>query len=280
MAKKKKIPFAIAYDFDGTLAPGNMQEYDFIPKLGIKPKQFWAEAGKLAQAQHADPILVYMYLMLKKAQAKEVPVKKSDFVHFGTKIQFYEGVLSWFDRINAYAKSKDIELNHYVISSGLREMIIGTPIAPYFDKIYASGFLYDHNELAVWPALAINYTTKTQYLFRINKGSLEESDNTKINKFVAQEERPVPFSHMVFIGDGETDVPSMRLVKAQGGHAIAVYPKNDHKGRKKTAERLVDEGRVHLAVAADYEAGQALEIAVKAMMDKVVADHVIHTISA
>lgn len=279
MSKKKKIPFAIAYDFDGTLAPGNMQEYDFIPKLGIKPKQFWGEAGTLAKVQHADPILVYMHLMLKKAQAAEIPIRKADFFNFGKDIQFFEGVDSWFDRINAYGAEKGIEVQHYVISSGLREMIAGTSVAHHFHKIYASGFLYDHNEIAAWPALAINYTTKTQYLFRINKGSLEESDNSKINKFVPQEDRPVPFSHMVFIGDGETDIPCMRLVKAQGGHAIAVYPKNDRKGRKRTAERLVQEGRTHIAVASDYREGAALETAIKAMMDKVVADQIIHSLT-
>lgn len=278
MPKKKKIPFAIAYDFDGTLAPGNMQEYDFIPKLNITPRAFWQEANEIAKMQHADPILVYMYLMLKKAHASDLPIRKKDFADFGKSIRFFEGVNTWFDRINAYAKTKNIDVQHYVISSGLREMIAGTPVAHHFHKIYASGFLYSQYDIAEWPALAINYTTKTQYLFRINKGSLEESDNSKINKFIRDEDRPVPFSHMVFIGDGETDIPSMRLVKAQGGHAVAVYPKNDRHGKKQLAERLVEEGRAHIAVASDYSANTALEKAVKAMMDQVAAANVLENL--
>lgn len=231
MTRKIPIPFAIAYDFDGTLASGNMQEYNFIPALDMTPKDFWQEVSKLAAEQHADPILVYMHLMLKKALAANVPVKKQNFNDFGGKIVLFDGVLDWFTRMDNYAKTKGVKLEHYIISSGLREMIDGTEIAKKFKKIYASGFMYDHNGVANWPALAVNYTTKTQYLFRINKGCLDEEDNSRINQYKPDEERPMPFSHMVFIGDGETDVPCMRLVKSQGGHSIAVY-KSSTKGAK------------------------------------------------
>lgn len=178
----KKIPFVIAYDFDGTLAQGNMQEYDFLPALNISPSDFWREAKELAKDQQADEILVYMQLMISKAQTAKVSVLKKTFTDFGKGINLFPGVETWFDRINAYGREHGVQVKHYIISSGLREMIEGTSIGKKFERIYASGFMYDHNKIAHWPALAVNYTTKTQYLFRINKGSLDVHDNSKINK--------------------------------------------------------------------------------------------------
>lgn len=267
---KKHIPFVIAYDFDGTLSPGNMQEYDFVPALKIKPAVFWQEAKAMAQEQQADEILAYMRLMIERAQAAKVRVSKKDFADFGASIQLFPGVDEWFKRITAYGRAKGVKVEHFIISSGLREMIEGTPINKYFTRVYASGFMYDHNGIAHWPALAVNYTTKTQYLFRINKGSLDVHDNSVINKFVEPSERPVPFSNMVFIGDGETDIPSMRLVKNQGGHSIAVYSKGKRGAREK-AQKLVEEGRTNLATTADYTENSAIDRAVKAMIDKAVS---------
>jgi phosphoserine phosphatase len=267
---KKHVPFVIAYDFDGTLSPGNMQEYDFVPALKIKPAVFWQEAKTMAQEQQADEILAYMRLMIERAQAAKVRVSKKDFADFGASIQLFPGVEEWFKRINAYGRAKGVKVEHFIISSGLREMIEGTPINKHFTRVYASGFMYDHNGIAHWPALAVNYTTKTQYLFRINKGSLDVHDNSVINKFVNPSERPVPFSNMVFIGDGETDIPSMRLVKNQGGHSIAVYSKGKRGAREK-AQKLVDEGRTNLATTADYTENSAIDRAVKAMIDQAVS---------
>lgn len=271
---KKHIPFVIAYDFDGTLAPGNMQEYDFVPALKMKPADFWAEAKTLAHEQQADGILAYMQLMIHKAAVARIPVRKQDFLDYGATISFFSGVETWFNRINAYGKSRGVAVQHFIISSGLREMVEGTRIAKEFERIYASGFMYDQNGVAHWPALAVNYTTKTQYLFRINKGGLDVDDNSRINKYVPHEERAVPFSHMVFIGDGETDIPCMRLVKDQGGHSIAVYTKGK-RGARDHALKLVEEGRVNLATSADYSEESAMERAVKAMIDKVVAQQAI-----
>lgn len=267
---EKNTPVAIAYDFDGTLSPGNMQEYDFIPALNITPKDFWQSAGQLAKKNQMDPILAYMWLMLRAANKKEIPIKKSNFHEFGSQIPFFPGVLEWFPRINAYAKSKHIQLKHFIISSGIREMIEATPIYSEFKKVYASAFMFDHNGVACWPALAINYTTKTQYLFRINKGSLDVHDNTIINKFVPKDKRPVPFENIIFIGDGETDIPCMRLTKEQGGHSIAVYnPEKKHS--KNLAKQLVKDGRVSLSVTADYREGTGLDIAIKSILDKIEA---------
>lgn len=267
---KKLIPMAISYDFDGTLASGNMQEYDFIPALKLSSKQFWTSVTQLAEKHEADQILAYMHAMLEEARIARVPVRKADFKNYGAKIDLFPGVKDWFKRINAYARSKGVRLEHFIISSGIREMVEGTPIYKEFKKVYASGFMFDANGVACWPALAVNYTTKTQYLFRINKGSLDVHDNSVINKFVPKEERPVPFSHMVFVGDGETDIPCMRLVKDQGGHAIAVY-NPAKRGAKKHAEQLISDGRATLSATADYQEGSAIDKAVKAIIDKIEA---------
>ncbi|AEG31331.1 HAD family hydrolase [Thiomicrospira cyclica] len=259
-------PFVIVYDFDGTLAPGNMQEYDFIPALGVDVPSFWQQAGELAKQQEADQILAYMQLMVHEAQYKRVQIRKADFEKFGAKIRFFEGVEDWFERINAYGKARGIEVQHFIVSSGLREMIAGTPIAKYFTKIYASGFMYDHHDVAIWPALAVNYTTKTQYLFRISKGSLEVYDNSKINKYVPPEERPVPFTNMVFIGDGETDIPSMRLLKDYGGHSIAVYNPQTHQACH--VNHLLDEGRVNLVAPANYRQDSNIDQCIKILINR------------
>lgn len=267
---KKMIPMAISYDFDGTLAPGNMQEYDFIPALNMRSKHFWTSVNALAFQHEMDSILAYMHMMLEEARKAKVAVRKSDFKNYGANIALFPGVQDWFKRINAYAKSKGVRLEHFIISSGIREMVEGTNIYKEFRKVYASGFMFDHNGVACWPALAVNYTTKTQYLFRINKGSLDVHDNSIINKFVPKDQRPVPFESMIFVGDGETDIPCMRLVKDQGGHAIAVYNPNK-RGAKQHAEKLINDGRATLIAAADYRESGTIDTAVKAMIDKVEA---------
>jgi hypothetical protein len=270
MARKKLIPMAICYDFDGTIAPGYMQEYDFIPAIGVAPKDFWAEASALAERSDADTILAYMRLMLKKAGEAEVRVTRESFRAFGSTIRLFPGVEEWFGLINAYALAKGVGIEHYIISSGLREMIEGTSIAGEFARIYASGFMYDENGVAIWPALAVNYTTKTQFLFRINKGSLEVYDNTKINKYVPKADRPLPFSNMVYVGDGETDIPCFRLVKEEGGCAIAVYRPRKPESKSLT-ERLLGEGRASLIAPADYRRGSIIDSSVRAIVDRIEA---------
>lgn len=285
---KKHIPLAIAYDFDGTLAPGNMQERDFIPAIGMTTKAFWKEVVDQAKKHEADNILVYMGLMLKKALANEVQVRKTDFRTYGAGLSFFDGVLpyaeengekqeGWFDRINTYGKESGVRVEHYIISSGIREMVQGTRIASKFKAIYASSFQYDHHGVATWPALALNYTTKTQYLFRINKGDLHVYDHSKINEFTPKSERPIPFENMVFIGDGETDIPCFRLVKDQGGHSIAVYEPSTKK-KKQNAQKLKTDGRVDYVATADYRNAGTLDRVVKGIIDKLAADHHLRSI--
>ena len=268
---RKLVPVAIAYDFDGTLAPGNMQEHSFIPNIGMTAENFWNMADQLAKENEADSVLTYMNLMIKKANEAGVPIRKGDFRKHGKSVKLFKGVKAWFDRINDYGRGKGLKLEHYIISSGIQEMIDGTPIAAEFKKIYASSFKYDASGVAEWPALAINFTTKTQYLFRINKGALEVYDKKRINEFLPMEDRPIPFENMIFIGDGETDIPCFSLVKSLGGHSIAVY-KPKAKGGKEKAEKLIEDGRVNFVAPADYSTGRGIDTIVKAVLDKIASD--------
>lgn len=264
MPKKMTMPVAaIMYDFDKTLCTRDMQEYSFIPGLGISADVFWAEAGKLA-GKGMDPILAYMYLMLKKARDADIPIRRENFVSLGHDIGFFPGIDEWFDRIDQYGRERGVAVQHFIISSGLKEIIEGSRIRDKFTKIYACEFHYDANGVADWPLLSVNYTTKTQFLFRINKGVLDGTDSDALNRYVPEEDRPVPFRNMIYIGDGLTDVPCMKLVKANGGHSIAVYGKNN---RKKVEELLVDR-RVDFLAPADYGPGKDLDILVKRVIDR------------
>ena len=271
---KKNIIVSIAYDFDGTLAPGNMQEHSFLPKLGIDPEEFWNKSNKMAEENDMDEILAYMQLMISESKSRSLSIKRKDFENYGKSIKFFNGVEGYFDRINAYGKEKGIEVEHYIISSGIREFVQGTKIARHFKNIFASGFKYDINGVAEWPALAINYTNKTQYLFRINKGIHNSYDNSLINKYIPEKEKPVSFDRMIYIGDGETDVPAMKMIKYKGGTAIAVYNPSKKKSRteqspRKKCEELLLQGRADFIAPADYSDGSRLDQIVKSVLDKI-----------
>ena len=268
---KKKPTVALIYDFDGTLSPGNMQEFDFLKAIGIKNKNaFWKENNELIKKHEASNILCYMKLMLDKAHAARVSVKRQKFIDLGKSIELYNGVEEWFDLINQLGKDEGVIIQHYINSSGLKEMIEGTTIAKKFKEIYACSFMYE-DDVAVWPAVAVDFTAKTQFLFMINKGISNISENAKVNEFKAEDERPVPFKHMIYFGDGETDIPCMKLIKQQGGNSIAVYkPKNQKK--KKCAEKLVQENRVNFACPADYSKGSEIYNIVHAIIKQVKAD--------
>jgi len=260
-------PLAVfAYDFDGTLAPGNMQEHAFIPdELGMSHEDFWAETKLIAHEQRGDPILAYMHLMLEKARAKGIELSRDAWSRRGANLPLFPGVEGWFERQTARAASLGLDLRHFIISSGNRELIEGSPIAKHFERIYASAFLFDTRDDAIGAALAVNYTSKTQYLFRINKWTLEEWDETAINKVMAKSERPVPFDRMAFFGDGMTDIPSMRLVTDQGGASVAVYNPASERSMN-AARQLREDGRARLAGVADYTEGSELDRLAEALL--------------
>ena len=225
----KKPQMAICYDFDGTLSPGCMQNYDFMRALGEEPKEFWHKAHLLAQKQQADDIACYMQLMLAEGQKKGVQLTRKAFQTFGKSIPLHKGLNTWFDRTCRYAQKKGIRLHHYIISSGIKEMIEGTPIAKYFQNIFACSFMYDKKGVAIWPAVMLNYTSKTQFLFRINKGCEDITDNASVNRYTPLRNRPTPFQNMIYIGDGDTDIPCMKMVNQNGGHSVAVYTPDEKK---------------------------------------------------
>lgn len=250
---------AIMYDFDKTLCARDMQEYTFFPNLGIEASKFWDEANTLREIGKMDQVLSYMYLMFKKTVENNRTLKRDYLNKMGENIELFPGVLEWFDRINEYGKELGVEIEHYIISSGLKEIIQGSKIGDKFKCIYASEFFYNEDGNAMWPKLAVNYTNKTQFLMRINKGILDISDDIGLNNKMLENERRISTSNMIYIGDGYTDVPCMKLTKENGGVSIAVYTdKNYH-----TAKMLLNDGRINYMVKSDYREGTEIDSIVK-----------------
>lgn len=269
---KRKPTVALVYDFDGTLSPGNMQEFGFIQAIGKTPKEFWSASNVVPEGQEVSSILSYMKLMIDEALKNNIALTRESFVSFGKNIELFEGVREWFSLINEYGKSHGVIVEHYINSSGQTELIEGTSIAKEFKKIFACSFWYDESGKAVWPAVAVDYTGKTQYLFKISKGIMDISDNKKINESQKDERKPVPFSHMIYFGDGETDVPCMKIVKMFGGNSIAVYQEDKPK-KVEEAKKLLRQDRVNFICKADYKEGGDIYRTVTTIIDKIKAEY-------
>lgn len=269
------LPTAIVYDFDGTLARGNIQEHGFLPDAGLPKQKFWEDVRRIAKETDSDEILVYMHRMLEAGRLAKKPVTRSALRTAGATVPFFNGVVHWFDRINAHAKKIGLNLQHFVVSSGNQEIIEGCKIADKFTHIFASKFLFDKEDVAIWPGIAINYTTKTQFLFRINKGVINNWDNESVNKWIPMERRPIPFERMIFIGDGDTDIPSMKMVRQQRGHSIAVFDPADWptSGSSSRAQekifKLISEDRVHFVAPGDYTEGSQLDVIIKGILGRI-----------
>ena len=268
-AYDKKI-IALVYDFDGTLSPRPMQEYAFLPKIGVDAREFWAEANRISREEGADVLITYMHLMYQKAKAAGVVVNRNDLVAQGKAVEFYPGVEDWFDKIEDYATSaagkEGVTLRHYLISSGLSEIVEGTSIYSKFHNVFASEYWFDAYELP-YPKRVITDTGKTQYLFRINKGLEDMRDS--INEHMDEDLRPVPFANMIYFGDGDTDVPSMAVMRKNGGHAIAVHTPG---GEEAKCVNLFEAGRVDFYAGADYRPGSDLYQRTCLLIDRMVAD--------
>jgi hypothetical protein len=267
MAPPDLLRTALVYDFDGTLAPGNMQEHSFIPELGVTSETFWSEVKAAREAEDADEILVYMRTMLQHMRRQGSPITRELLARHGD-VPLFAGLDTWFDRIDAVGREHGLAIEHYVVSSGLLEMIRGCKIYRRFKKVFASHFLYDERGEAVWPGVAINYTTKTQFLFRINKGIDNAWDSDRINQWVPMEQRPLPFSRMIFIGDGATDIPSMKAVRSLGGHSVAVFdPTRWHlHDSRKLISRLISEERASFVAPADYTEASQLDVTIRGIL--------------
>ena len=258
---------AILYDFDKTLCTQDMQNYGFIPSLGLAPSDFWRLANSFGWREKMDGILAYMYTMIQESRKRGVPFTRQTLKHQGRSIAFFPGVTDWFARINRFGERQGVTVEHYVISSGLREIIEGSANAGEFKEIYASEFYYDESGAPVWPKLAVNFTAKTQFVYRINKGVLDVSDDQTLNASMPDDSKRVPFTNMIYVGDGLSDVPCMKMMRAYGGQAIAVYQESNRPG----VEDLLAKGRVDFIFPADYRAGSALEATVQDIIRKMAA---------
>lgn len=263
---------ALVYDFDGTLAPGNIQEHSLIPNyLETTKEEFWRQVGEAKQTHDADQILVYMQLLMKRARDLGRPLTRAVLLEHGVRVPFFEGVETWFERLNAHAAERDLALEHYVVSSANQEMIEGCRIARQFRRIFGCTYIYDEQGNAIWPGSAVNYTTKTQFLFRINKGVQNYWQDEEVNRWVPMAERPIPFERMIYLGDGDTDIPSMKMVRHQGGHSIAVFdPGRWAEGAAQSrAYTLIAEDRAHFVVPADYRENSQLDVTVKGILGRI-----------
>ena len=277
MTQKKPI-VALIYDYDGTLSPGNMQEFGFIQAVGKTAEEFWRMSDSIAIGQDASNVLAYMKLMFDEAKRNGIKLRREDFQRFGRNIQLFDGVREWFKLVNTYGELHGVKIEHYINSSGLKEIIEGSPIAHEFKHIFAGTFIYDANGEAEWPGISVDYTTKTQFLFKISKGIFSSRDNKQVNESIADDKKRIPFTHMIYFGDGDTDVPCMKIVGMFGGHSIAVYdPQNERK--KATAAKLKRQGRVAFAVPAVYTPDAPAFRVVTAIIDKIKADWVLSRLS-
>lgn len=262
---------AIMYDFDRTLCTKDMQDYSFIPSLGMTEGEFWQFANALGQREHMDSILAYMYAMVKISKDKNIPLLRKNLVDMGKNVELFKGVESWFDRITNFGRANGMQIEHYVISSGMKEIIEGTPISRCFKSIFACEFLYDENGNGVWPKTDVNYTNKTQFVYRINKGVLDIANDNDLNRSMPDDSKRVPFCNMIYIGDGLSDVPCMKMMKAYGGYSIAVYQKKDSK-----VEDLLKKDRVDFIYPADYSENSGLDITVKNIIRKMSISEILY----
>ena len=267
--KSKETKIALIYDFDHTLSTTDMQDYSFLPLIGASAKDFWGEVNELSKKTGMDPLLSYMLLMIRKTNEKNIPLTRKQLVSMGKNVVFFKGLDTWFNRINNYGKKKNLKIEHFIISSGNKEIIEGSSLYKYFKEVYACEFYYE-NSIAIWPKTIVNYTTKTQFIFRINKGVLDIHEHEKVNASMKDEDKDIPLSNMIYIADGLTDVPCMKLVRMNNGVAIAVYKKSD----TKVADNLLKDKRVDYIAEADYSQNSRIETIVKSIIDKIASiDH-------
>lgn len=260
----KKPIIAFLYDFDKTLCTTDMQDYTFIPSLGYTPGEFWSIANSFGFENRMDGLLAYMYTMIEECRKKGIRLDRDYLVSCGHAIELFPGVQDWFSRINAFGETLGVEIEHYVLSSGLREIIEGSGVSHEFKEIYACEFFYNEEGLASWPKLDVNFTNKTQFVYRINKGILDVAKDKELNASMPDDSKRIPFTNMIYIGDGLSDVPCMKMMRAYGGQAIAVYQSGNRAG----VEDLLAKGRVDFMFPADYREGTGLDVTVRNVIRK------------
>ena len=275
---RHKPIIALIYDFDGTLSPGNMQEFGFIQAIGQTPEEFWSKSDGIAKGQDASNILAYMKLMYDEARKNGIRLTREDFRRYGSDIVLFDGVREWFRNVNEYGRRHGVIIEHYINSSGLKEIIEGSSIAKEFKHIFAGSFIYDEAGEAEWPGIAVDFTAKTQFLFKIQKGIFSSRDAKRVNESMAEDAKRIPFTNMIYFGDGETDIPSMKVVNMFGGNAIAVFNPTDPRKRG-LARKLLRQGRVNFITPAVYSRESRTFRVVCAIIDKIKADNELKLLS-
>jgi hypothetical protein len=275
---RHKPIIALIYDFDGTLSPGNMQEFGFIQAIGSTPEEFWSKSNDIAKGQDASNILAYMKLMYDEARKNGIRLTREDFRRYGSDIVLFDGVREWFRNVNEYGRRHGVIIEHYINSSGLKEIIEGSSIAKEFKHIFAGSFIYDEAGEAEWPGIAVDFTAKTQFLFKIQKGIFSSRDAKRVNESMAEDAKRIPFTNMIYFGDGETDIPSMKVVNMFGGNAIAVFNPTDPRKRG-LARKLLRQGRVNFITPAVYSRESRTFRVVCAIIDKIKADNELKLLS-
>jgi hypothetical protein len=253
---------AIVYDFDHTLSPHYMQDHTILKHAGINPKEFWDSCTNLIKEKGYDPELAYMKRMLEHDQIRAL--SNSDLQNMGGDLDFFRGVPDCFEELNALFSPEEYEefgirLEHYVVSSGLKAILDGSQIEKYVKRIFGCEFDEEEGHIS-FPKRTISHTQKTQFLFRVNKGLLDMDRD--VNDHMPEEVRPIPFTNMIYVGDGPTDVPCFTLMKKNGGFAVAVYnPEDDSRGSfKKCYDLAYHADRVHFMAPADYRPGSHLRL--------------------
>ena len=245
---------AILYDFDATLATSDMQNFSFIPSLGLTPDEFWHKCKEFSVETGCEKTLGYLHTMIAECKKRGIKMTRSFLKEQGKHIKFWPGVEEWFERINKFGEENGVEVEHYLVSSGNKEIVEGCSIYKYFKMVYGCEFIFDENDEPIWPKLVINYTQKTQYFYRVSKGAFDINDDVGVNE--KNRNRRVPYSNIVYIGDGLTDIPAMILAKNNGGHSIAVYPEGKE---GKIVDDLYHDGRVNYVAPADYRERKELD---------------------
>ena len=263
---------AIVYDYEQTLSPNYMQEEVLFPAFGIDARRFWKKCQELVANESYDHELAYMRVMLEYLEIDRPT--NARLSELGQKLQFYPGLPEMFDDFNTHLltpqhEAHGIRVEHYIISSGLKALIDGSRVAPYVKAIFGCEFAEDAQGRITFPKRVISHTQKTQYLFRINKGLLELSED--VNDHMPAELRPVPFEHMIYVGDGPTDVPCFAVVRQNGGQAIAVYNPDDEtrSSFKKCYQLASNANRVRHIAPADFRAGSHLRLLLEQMVEDV-----------
>ncbi len=275
---RHKPIIALIYDFDGTLSPGNMQEFGFIQAIGSTPEEFWSKSNDIAKGQDASNILAYMKLMYDEARKNGIRLTREDFRRYGSDIVLFDGVREWFRNVNEYGRRHGVIIEHYINSSGLKEIIEGSSIAKEFKHIFAGSFIYDEAGEAEWPGIAVDFTAKTQFLFKIQKGIFSSRDARRVNESMADENKRIPFSNMIYFGDGETDVPSMKVVNMFGGNAIAVF-NPAIPAKRAAAQKLLRQGRANFITPANYSRDSRTFRIVTTIIDKIKVENELKLLS-